>query len=82
MDETVAEYIRRTVLKIPRDEIKMMLQKWGFLSEAQLQTLNFHQIKDSISQEVVQLCEVNPLLQKLSVTYRMHDKHHEKTPKH
>ncbi|KAJ7398315.1 Centromere protein N [Pitangus sulphuratus] len=58
MDETVAEYIRRTVLKIPRDEIKMMLQKWGFLSEAQLQTLNFHQLKDNISQEVVQLCEV------------------------
>ncbi|XP_030811845.1 centromere protein N isoform X2 [Camarhynchus parvulus] len=59
MDETVAEYIRRTVLKIPRDEIKVMLQKWGFLSEAQLQTLNFHQIKDNISQEVVQLCEEN-----------------------
>ncbi|XP_039931072.1 centromere protein N [Hirundo rustica] len=59
MDETVAEYIRRTVLKIPRDEIKMMLEKWGFLSEAQLQTLNCHQIKDSISQEVVQLCEEN-----------------------
>ncbi|NWY90485.1 CENPN protein, partial [Loxia curvirostra] len=59
MDETVAEYIRRTVLKIPRDEIKMMLQNWGFLSEAQLQTLNFHQIKDNISQEVVQLCEEN-----------------------
>ncbi|NXP25451.1 CENPN protein, partial [Scytalopus superciliaris] len=59
MDETVAEYIRRTVLKIPRDEIKVMLEKWGFLSEAQLQTLNFHQIKDNISQEVVQLCEEN-----------------------
>ncbi|KGL97560.1 Centromere protein N [Charadrius vociferus] len=59
MDETVAEYIRRTVLKIPRDEIKTMLQKWGFLSEAQLQTINFHQIKENISQEVVQLCEEN-----------------------
>ncbi|NWI88926.1 CENPN protein, partial [Pitta sordida] len=59
MDETVAEYIRRTVLKMPRDEIKVMLQKWGFLSEAQLETLNFHQIKDNISQEVVQLCEEN-----------------------
>ncbi|NXP79809.1 CENPN protein, partial [Ramphastos sulfuratus] len=59
MDETVAEYIRRTVLKIPRDEIKSMLQKWGFLSEAQLQTINFHQIKDNISQEVVHLCEEN-----------------------
>ncbi|NXF47159.1 CENPN protein, partial [Oceanites oceanicus] len=59
MDEAVAEYIRRTVLKIPRDEIKMMLQKWGFLSETQLQTVNFHQIKDNISQDVVQLCEEN-----------------------
>ncbi|XP_051485278.1 centromere protein N [Apus apus] len=59
MDETVAEYIRRTVLKIPRDEIKTMLQKWGFLSEAQLQAINFHQIKESISQEVVRLSEEN-----------------------
>ncbi|NXG51993.1 CENPN protein, partial [Psilopogon haemacephalus] len=59
MDETVAEYIRRTVLKIPRDEIKSMLQKWGFLSEAQLQTINFHQMKDNVSQEVVHLCEEN-----------------------
>ncbi|NXG91107.1 CENPN protein, partial [Stercorarius parasiticus] len=59
MDETVAEYIRRTVLKIPRDEIKMMLQKWGFLSEAQLETVNFRQMKDNVSQDVVQLCEEN-----------------------
>ncbi|KAM6251149.1 centromere protein N isoform 3-T3 [Spheniscus humboldti] len=59
MDVTVAEYIRRTVLKIPRDEIKTMLQKWGFLSETQLQTVNFHQIKENISQDVVQLCEEN-----------------------
>ncbi|KAM9268939.1 centromere protein N [Cariama cristata] len=59
MDETVAEYIRRTVLKIPRSEIKTMLQKWGFLSEAQLQTINFGQIKENISQDVVQLCEEN-----------------------
>lgn len=72
MDETVAEYIRRTVLKIPRDEIKTMLQKWGLLSETQLQTINFRQIKENISQEVVQLCEViieapskeNPILMK------------------
>ncbi|NXL34516.1 CENPN protein, partial [Glaucidium brasilianum] len=59
MDEVVAEYIRRTVLKIPRDEIRTMLQQWGFLSEAQLQTINFCQIKENISQHVVQLCEEN-----------------------
>ncbi|KAM9228063.1 centromere protein N isoform 2-T2 [Leptosomus discolor] len=59
MDETVAEYIRRTVLKMPRAEIKAMLQKWGFLSEMQLQTINFHQLKDNIAQDVVRLCEEN-----------------------
>ncbi|NXI61334.1 CENPN protein, partial [Anseranas semipalmata] len=59
MDEVVAEYIRRTVLKIPRDEMLTVLQKWGFLSETQLQTINFRQTKESISQGVVQLCEEN-----------------------
>ncbi|XP_061450541.1 centromere protein N isoform X2 [Rhineura floridana] len=59
MDETVAEYIRRTVLRIPRSEIAKMLATWGFLSEIQLQSLNIHQIKENVSQEVVQLCEEN-----------------------
>ncbi|NXK01840.1 CENPN protein, partial [Herpetotheres cachinnans] len=59
MDETVAEYIRRTVLKIPRDEIKTVLQKWDFLSEKQLQTIKFNQIKENISRDVAQLCEEN-----------------------
>ncbi|NXL86472.1 CENPN protein, partial [Alectura lathami] len=59
MDEIIAEYIRRTVLKIPRDEIMAVLQKWGFLSEAQLQTINFRQTKESISHSVAQLCEEN-----------------------
>ncbi|XP_067396053.1 centromere protein N [Emydura macquarii macquarii] len=59
MDETVAEYIRRTVLRIPRHEIMETLTKWDFLSKAQLQTINMHQIKEGISQEVVKLCEEN-----------------------
>ncbi|NXT91694.1 CENPN protein, partial [Anhinga rufa] len=59
MDETVAEYIRRIILKIPRDEIKTMLKKWGFLSEIQLQTVNFCQVKENISRDVAQLCEEN-----------------------
>ncbi|NP_001385223.1 centromere protein N isoform X1 [Gallus gallus] len=57
MDEVIVEYIRRTVLKIPRDEIMAVLQKWGFLSEAQLQTINFRQTKEGISHSVAQLCE-------------------------
>ncbi|XP_037264638.1 centromere protein N isoform X2 [Falco rusticolus] len=59
MDETVVEYIRRTVLKIPRDKIKAVLQEWDFLSEKQLQTIKFNQIKENISYDVAQLCEEN-----------------------
>ncbi|XP_015261307.1 PREDICTED: centromere protein N [Gekko japonicus] len=59
MDEIVAEYIRRTVLRIPRSEIGKMLTTWGFLSENQLQSINLHQIKENLSREVVQLCEEN-----------------------
>ncbi|NXC49800.1 CENPN protein, partial [Penelope pileata] len=59
MDEIIAEYIRRTVLRIPRDDIAAVLQKWGFLSETQLQTINFRQTKESISYSVAELCEEN-----------------------
>ncbi|XP_054856457.1 centromere protein N isoform X2 [Eublepharis macularius] len=59
MDEIVAEYIRRTVLRIPRSEMGRMLTTWGVFSENQLQSINLHQIKDKLSQEVVQLCEEN-----------------------
>uniref|UniRef100_A0A670IRB5 Centromere protein N n=1 Tax=Podarcis muralis TaxID=64176 RepID=A0A670IRB5_PODMU len=55
MDERVAEYIRRTVLRIPRSEMGKMLATWGFLSETQLQSLNIHQLKENVSQEVVRL---------------------------
>ncbi|XP_062474283.1 centromere protein N [Pezoporus occidentalis] len=60
MDETVAEYIRATVQKIPRKEIKTILQEWGFLSEKQLQTINFGQIKKRIAYDIFQLCEEIP----------------------
>lgn len=59
MDEVVAEYIRRTVLKIPRDEILAVLRQWGFLSDTQLGAINLRQTKESISREVVRLCEVS-----------------------
>ncbi|XP_053904514.1 centromere protein N [Malaclemys terrapin pileata] len=59
MDETVAEYIRRTVLKIPGHQIMEMLTMWEFLSKTQLETINVHQLKERISQEVVELCEEN-----------------------
>lgn len=57
MDETVAEFIRRTILKIPMSEMMTVLKAWNFLSENQLQTLNLRQRKDSLAQSVVLLCE-------------------------
>uniref|UniRef100_F6ZNJ2 Centromere protein N n=1 Tax=Callithrix jacchus TaxID=9483 RepID=F6ZNJ2_CALJA len=57
MDETVAEFIKRTILKIPMNELITILKAWDFLSENQLQTINFRQRKESVVQHLVWLCE-------------------------
>ncbi|XP_048659332.1 centromere protein N-like isoform X2 [Marmota marmota marmota] len=57
MDETVAEFIRRTSLKIPMNEMMTILKAWDFLSENQLQTINFRQRKECLVQDLVGLCE-------------------------
>uniref|UniRef100_A0A6J0UDV5 Centromere protein N isoform X1 n=1 Tax=Pogona vitticeps TaxID=103695 RepID=A0A6J0UDV5_9SAUR len=59
MDATLAEYIKRTVLRIPRSETTKMLTMWKFLSETQLQSLNIHQVKEKVAEEVLQLCKEN-----------------------
>uniref|UniRef100_A0A8C8Z7H8 Centromere protein N n=1 Tax=Prolemur simus TaxID=1328070 RepID=A0A8C8Z7H8_PROSS len=61
MDETVAEFIKRTILKIPMTEMTTILKAWDFLSENQLQTVNFRQRKESVVQHLVELCEVTML---------------------
>ncbi|TKC48721.1 hypothetical protein EI555_002289 [Monodon monoceros] len=58
MDETVSEFFRRTILKIPLTEMMTILKTWNFLSENQLQTVNFRQRKESLVQDLVLLCEV------------------------
>uniref|UniRef100_A0A8C3YCE7 Centromere protein N n=1 Tax=Catagonus wagneri TaxID=51154 RepID=A0A8C3YCE7_9CETA len=57
MDETVAEFFRRTILKIPMTEMMTILKAWNFLSENQLQTVNFRQRKESLVQDLVLLCQ-------------------------
>uniref|UniRef100_A0A8C5W4Y0 Centromere protein N n=1 Tax=Microcebus murinus TaxID=30608 RepID=A0A8C5W4Y0_MICMU len=57
MDETVAEFIKRTILKIPMSQMTTILKAWEFLSENQLQTVNFRQRKESVVQHLVELCE-------------------------
>lgn len=58
MDEALAEFIKRTILKIPMTEMMTILKAWNFLSEKQLQTVNFRQRKESLVQDLVLLCEV------------------------
>ncbi|XP_006986399.1 centromere protein N [Peromyscus maniculatus bairdii] len=57
MDENVAEFLRRSILKIPLCEMKTILKAWDFLSEDQLQTINFRQKKEFLAQEVILMCE-------------------------
>lgn len=57
MDETIAEFIRRTILKIPMTEIMEVLKTWDFLSESQLQSTNFRQRKEVLIQDLIRLCE-------------------------
>uniref|UniRef100_A0A452QQJ5 Centromere protein N n=1 Tax=Ursus americanus TaxID=9643 RepID=A0A452QQJ5_URSAM len=57
MDETLVEFIKRTILKIPMTEMMTILKAWNFLSEKQLQTVNFRQRKESLVQDLVLLCE-------------------------
>lgn len=58
MDENVAEFLRRIILKIPLCEMKTILEAWDFLSEDQLQSINLKQRKEFLAQEVILLCEV------------------------
>lgn len=58
MDEIVAEFIKRTILKIPMAEMMTILKAWDFLSESQLQTINFRKRKESLVHDLVMLCEV------------------------
>uniref|UniRef100_A0A671EB37 Centromere protein N n=1 Tax=Rhinolophus ferrumequinum TaxID=59479 RepID=A0A671EB37_RHIFE len=58
-DETVAEFIKRTVLKIPMTKMMTILKAWDFFSENQLQTVNFPKRKESLAQDLVLLCEEN-----------------------
>ncbi|XP_005345787.1 centromere protein N [Microtus ochrogaster] len=57
MDENVAEFLRRSILKIPLHVIKTVLKTWDFLSENQLETINLRQRKESLAQEIILLCE-------------------------
>ncbi|XP_037372105.1 centromere protein N isoform X1 [Talpa occidentalis] len=57
MDENTAEFLKRTILKIPLTEMMTILSAWDFLSENQLQSINFRQKKECLVQDLLLLCE-------------------------
>ncbi|XP_063294312.1 centromere protein N [Pelobates fuscus] len=57
IDECLAEFIKRTILRLPIIDILNILKEWGFLAEKELQTLTIRP-KDMLAMEVVRFCEV------------------------
>ncbi|XP_029464014.1 centromere protein N [Rhinatrema bivittatum] len=57
MDDIVAEFIKRTVIKIPLAKLMVVLRTWGFLTEEELQSLKLQQAKERIATDVVEHCE-------------------------
>ncbi|XP_075432847.1 centromere protein N [Ascaphus truei] len=57
MDEWLAEFIRRTVLRVPMSETISILKAWAFFTERELQTLTLRTPKENRALEVVRLCE-------------------------
>ncbi|KAM8945927.1 centromere protein N [Pelodytes ibericus] len=63
MDECLAEFIRRSVLRLPVSEVLNTLTAWGFLPERDLQTLNLRP-KETLAMDVVRLCEAKNVTMK------------------
>ncbi|XP_069822113.1 centromere protein N isoform X1 [Dendropsophus ebraccatus] len=57
MDERLAEFIKRMILRMPLAEVMPTLKSWGFLAEKELESLALLRVKDSLAMEVVNLCE-------------------------
>ncbi|XP_056382120.1 centromere protein N isoform X2 [Hyla sarda] len=57
MDECLAEFIKRMILRMPRVELMPTLKEWGFLTERELQSLDLIRVKDILAVEVVNICE-------------------------
>ncbi|XP_051025047.1 centromere protein N [Acomys russatus] len=79
MNENVAEFLRRLILKIPVSEMKTILKSWDFLSDEQLQTINLKQRKEFLAQEVILLCEEKCAslddMALLDIVYTQHCRH-------
>uniref|UniRef100_A0A8C5R8P0 Centromere protein N n=1 Tax=Leptobrachium leishanense TaxID=445787 RepID=A0A8C5R8P0_9ANUR len=63
IDAWLAEFIRRTVLRLPVSETQNILKEWGFLADKELQSLPLRP-KDTLAMEVLRLCEIKNVTMK------------------
>ena len=59
MDESIKRLLQRLVRRVPTQMLKATLDKWGRLTVAQRQTIDFTQSKWAITQKLLAVCEVS-----------------------
>ncbi|KAM9816738.1 centromere protein N [Neosynchiropus ocellatus] len=61
MADSMKRLLQRIIRKIPSQNIQATLEKWGRLTAAQMQSLDFSQAKLMLSGQLLSLCEANKL---------------------
>ncbi|XP_047436114.1 centromere protein N [Mugil cephalus] len=57
MEDSTRRVLQRLITKIPSQMLETTLEKWGRLTEAQLQSLDFTQSKWALTQKLLAICE-------------------------
>ncbi|XP_042344343.1 centromere protein N [Plectropomus leopardus] len=59
MDDSTKRFLQRLVRRIPTQMLETTLEKWGRLSRAQQQSVDFSQTKWAITEKLIAICEEN-----------------------
>lgn len=58
MDDKSKQLLQRVIRRIPIQTLKATLEKWGRLTAAQQQSIDFTQSKRALTDTVIDICEV------------------------
>ena len=59
MDDSTRRLLQRLMRRIPTQMLRTTLEKWGRLSRAQLQSIDFTQSKWALTEKLLSICEVS-----------------------
>lgn len=57
MDPTALQLVKGLILRMSTDKIPKLLNTWGVLSESQLKKISFEKSKETVAQQISNLCE-------------------------